>query len=77
LIEACSYSEVEKLNILATLWKIFLYSLPHNQNYSEWVDKVSEERKSFKEKLKEFNNFKKMSGDPLGGLSKSDVNNKI
>jgi hypothetical protein len=34
---------------------------------------VSDDRAIFKTKLQEFNNFKKMSGDPLGGVNHSDV----
>jgi len=73
MINCCISSQAEKFIIRSTLWRIFLKAIPDNQNYCEWIDKVNEDRKIFKEKLKEFNNFKKMSGDPLGGINQSDV----
>ena len=50
-----------------------LGAIPLNQNYAEWVDTVTKQRNIFKNKLKVYNNLKKIAGDPLGGIASTST----
>lgn len=73
LIENCFAGEIERLNIRSTLWRVMLGAIPLNQNYAEWVDTVTKQRNIFKNKLKVYNNLKKIAGDPLGGIASTST----
>jgi hypothetical protein len=73
LAHSCFLSDLEKLNLRAVLWRLYLGNIPENNNFCEWVDCIEKSRRIYKEKSAKLNQSKKISGDPLGGLNQSDV----
>lgn len=75
MINLCFTGDIESLYIRPTLWKIFLCSIPLNRDYNQWIDEVTTKRNNFKDKLKAYNNYRKIAGDPLGGVVQNNVYN--
>lgn len=52
---------------------MLLGAIPLNQKYGEWIEIISKQRNVFKNKLKNYNNMKKLAGDPLGGVGSTST----
>ena len=59
-------------NLRPFAWKIFLNVFAEEDSLQNWVKSAFTQRSEYKKKVKKFLTVKKMSGDPLGNMSKSE-----
>ena len=67
IINLISKGELEQNLIRPFAWKILLNLLPTNEEttFLDWLKTVQNQRKIYKQKVKQFSSIKKLKGDPL------------
>ena len=67
IINSISKGELEQNLIRPFAWKILLNLLPTNEEttFLDWLKTVQNQRKIYKQKVKQFSSIKKLKGDPL------------
>lgn len=73
LCALCYKGDMNNNYTRGTLWKLLLGTLPMNSNYESWIENTNKMRQSYKIKMKNYINLKKISGDPLGGSTTNEV----
>ena len=68
IINLTSKGQIEQNFIRPFAWKIYLNLLPSDPEttFLDWLKAVQNERKIYKQKVKQFSSIKKLKGDPLG-----------